>query len=578
MKGRDDALSAGTGPVNSSSSSSTSTHNSNADNGKTRISGTNDGIYGGIVYPGLLPAVPADGVPVIPDKDRRTNAATAASAAGVRALSAQALQFYFRAPAKAFFRTRVDYLAYARLPTTASASSTPRERIRAWLRGTTPGVLALAVKRHGWSVVPDQVMPPLMANVGVAAVLYTSYLQILGRLHPESAQARRRVYPPPAPMETFTAGFIAGSIQSLVAAPLDAIQARYDHRAVVANGAENGNANGKPQSMWAFSVAKLREIGLRGIFAGWGLSFVKDSFGNGLFFSVFEYVKAQGYYHFVAYYYGALDGTMLLAQQQRQELADQRKQQRQQWVQGQVEGIEARIETTKKRHHLYHSHKDHEALALEQAPQQPPQPAPVQLVPQAWAQSRAREREAQEADMPVVIRPHYALEPAFLLLAGVSASFAQQVLLHPLTHFQVVHWDMLEDVDAAVKADREAALERAAAAKLAAPNNGNGGGGADPGNGSSQRGLFRRIFTLPRFHFMRTYYHAYLTTMNKCDEMAALEGRSRISWLYRGFWWNAIRQVPSTSAGLIIFELLRRKYGAGEEVRISQDGYDILLR
>ena len=37
-------------------------------------------------------------------------------------------------------------------------------------------------------------------------------------------------------------------------------------------------------------------------------------------------------------------------------------------------------------------------------------------------------------------------------------------------------------------------------------------------------------------------------------------------------------QVPSTSAGLIIFELVRRKYGmGGEPVRINRDGYDILL-
>lgn len=43
-------------------------------------------------------------------KDPRSNAATGASAAGVRAFTAQAVAFYFRAPVKAFFRTRVDYL------------------------------------------------------------------------------------------------------------------------------------------------------------------------------------------------------------------------------------------------------------------------------------------------------------------------------------------------------------------------------------------------------------------------------------------------------------------------------------
>ena len=57
-----------------------------------------------------------DGDPFVADPETdntgrrkpRTNAATGAFAAGVRALSAQALTFYFRAPAKAFFRTRVE--------------------------------------------------------------------------------------------------------------------------------------------------------------------------------------------------------------------------------------------------------------------------------------------------------------------------------------------------------------------------------------------------------------------------------------------------------------------------------------
>ena len=77
---------------------------------------------------------------------------------------------------------------------------------------------------------------------------------------------------------------------------------------------------------------------------------------------------------------------------------------------------------------------------------------------------------------------------------------------------------------------------------------------------------------------MRAYYRAYQETWAGCAAEAASEGTTLGRWLYRGFWWNAIRQVPSTSAGLIIFELIRRKYGYGaEEVRITKDGYDILL-
>lgn len=45
-----------------------------------------------------------------PRRTPRNDAATGVSAAGVRALSAQMVAFYFRAPIKAFFRTRVEYV------------------------------------------------------------------------------------------------------------------------------------------------------------------------------------------------------------------------------------------------------------------------------------------------------------------------------------------------------------------------------------------------------------------------------------------------------------------------------------
>ena len=46
--------------------------------------------------------------PNSPQRDKKGNAATGASAAGVRAIASQAVAFYFRAPVKAFFRTRVE--------------------------------------------------------------------------------------------------------------------------------------------------------------------------------------------------------------------------------------------------------------------------------------------------------------------------------------------------------------------------------------------------------------------------------------------------------------------------------------
>ena len=410
--------------------------------------------------------------PVIPSgtkvrKEPRQNAATGASAAGVRAFTAQAVAFYFRAPVKAFFRTRVDYLVSTSTARSdpgltthaqayAKAISPDVQSGRSTWRTTTPGLLANAIRTYGWKFVPEQVLPPLLANVAVGAALYTSYLQILARLHEPSADATKVIYPPPPPSATFTAGCLAGGIQSFIAAPLDAIQVRFDKR----------DERYQNRSMWHYGREKLHEIGLRGIFAGWGLSFLKDSLGSGVFFGTFEYVKAQGYYKYVRWYYGSLGDVT-------------------------VDKI-----------------------------------------------AKKRGTRATEREPTATIKPHYALEPGFLLLAGMSASFAQQGILYPLGLVQTRHYERLEGLDIQAR-------------KL---------------QGTPSRG-----------RMLRAYYHAYQETWQQCKQEAVPCGGMR-RWLFSGFWWNTIRQVPSTSAGLIIFELVRRKYGmSGDQVKISEDGYDILL-
>ncbi|KAJ4291595.1 hypothetical protein N0V88_006195 [Collariella sp. IMI 366227] len=194
---------------------------------------------------------------------------------------------------------------------------------------------------------------------------------------------------------------------------------------------------------------------------------------------MFEYVKAQGYYNFVRWYYGALnEDTIVLLSQKR------------------------------------------------------PVPGDGQ--------------QHEKPRMPTIIRPHYAIEPAFLLLAGMGASVMQQTVLHPLSHLQAEHWERLEGLDAkARKLKKEA--------RLAETSNWN-------------------------WRMFRAYRAAYRVTWAECVAEAKTAGLTMRQWLYRGFWWNTIRQVPSTSAGLIIFELVRRKYGfGGDQVRINLDGYDILL-
>ncbi|KAI4239145.1 MAG: hypothetical protein L6R40_005578 [Gallowayella cf. fulva] len=230
----------------------------------------------------------------------------------------------------------------------------------------------------------------------------------------------------------------------MVAAPLDALAIRFRPADML---------GGRYRSMWHYGYFKVKEIGIRGVLAGWSLFFVKETLGYGLFFAIFEYTKAQSYYAFVTRYYGGL---------------------------------------------------------------------------KTW--------DLQEEDHNRVIRPHYAIEPSFLLLAGIAASIAQQIIHHPFSLIQKVHYMSL-----AVYNDR----------------------GKVPASVS---------------HHLRTYFIAYQKTIQSIRARANQLGGWR-RWLYRGFFWNTIRRVPSTSAGLIIIEIVRRQYGVdAEAAHIGKDGYDIILR
>lgn len=292
---------------------------------------------------------------------------------------------------------------------------------------------------------------PKLTEASVGAVLYTSYLQILGILHPPSSQSLKRVYPPPPIHSTLLSGFFAGTIQSIVAAPLDALSVRFKTSEIL---------NGRYKTMWGYGKSKLREIGPRGVIAGWTLSFVKDSVGFAVFFATFEYVKAQAYYEFVTKYYGDLRG------------------------------------------HLY---------------------SPI-LKPRLEA-----------TGIIDTIRPHYAIEPIFLTLAGLSASIAQQIIQQPLNLIQSIHYKSLNSLD------KQARINQ------------------------------------PKAAMLRNYYSAYRKTYQQCLIYARRSGGWR-RWLYKGLFYNTIKMVPSTSAGLLIFEMVRRRYGnEAEAVRIRKDGYEILL-
>lgn len=300
-------------------------------------------------------------------------------------------------------------------------------------------------------------MPSIIYLVRIGAVLYASYLQVLGSLHQPSSQSLKRVYPPPPVSSTLAAGFAAGAIQSLVAAPLDALQVRFRTSDVL---------DGKYKSMWQYGRRKLQEIGIRAVFAGWRLSLLKDSLGSAAFFATFEFVKAQCCYEFVSWYYGNLRPS---------------------------EG------STQRAANSYQNHTN-----------------------------------------PIIIKPHYAIGPTFLMLAGLSASLVQQVIQHPLTIIQQIHH--------ACSSPHERSTSPRTSSQAPSPS------------------------------LHPTTRDAYGKTYKRCVVYARRFGGWR-QWLYRGFWQISLKQIPSTSAGLVVFELVRRRYGSDTEVITIRKGdyYDILL-
>lgn len=271
--------------------------------------------------------------------------------------------------------------------------------------------------------------------------------------HGPDAVNSKRMYPPPSVAATFGAGLTAGAVQSVVAAPLDALTIRFRTPDLLEQ---------RYKTMWHYAAAKLKDIGTRGAYAGASLSLVKDSLGAGIFFSSFEWIKSQGFYRFVTWYY-----------------------------------------------------------------------EPTRLSRSQKAAIKAQMDEG--GDVRPVVRPHYLIEPGFLLLAGAGASVLQQVVLHPLTQIQEVHYKRIE-------------------------------------------GLDRQMVTKPsRVETLQLYGQSYRKSLKQCLVYARRAGGWR-QWLYADFWRSTLRQVPSTSAGLIVFEIVRRKYGLGSEAaRLQMDGYDILL-
>ncbi|CCH42528.1 hypothetical protein BN7_2072 [Wickerhamomyces ciferrii] len=217
-----------------------------------------------------------------PELSNKGSRLIGASTAGIRALMYQLTTIYLRTPpAKLFRPTRIDYMAITRLFVHGSMKQTTKRPYN-FYKDSSIGVLTSAIKKFGWRFIPDTVLPPLVANSATGVVLYTSYLMSLQYYNGD----KKNFLEDPLPIDTFRAGFVAGTFQSIAAAPIDAIYARSS---------ANELLKGQHENLWKFGWKKLREVGVSGVFAGYSLSFLKESTGFAVYFCLFETIKNQGF-------------------------------------------------------------------------------------------------------------------------------------------------------------------------------------------------------------------------------------------------------------------------------------------
>lgn len=219
-------------------------------------------------------------------RDKASNQSVSLSTAGIRAVLYQLQALYMRTPIKLFRPSRFDYMVYVR--ELANKHDNINSKPYRFSTHSTLDMLHNVIKKEGWKFIPDQVLPPFIANSATGIILYGSYLTALDyydKNRPILSNSKRQDYYYP-PSDTWRAGFFAGAMQSLAAAPVDAIFTRLSMAEVM---------SGKHQNLWVFGWEKLKEIGFVGVFAGYGFLLIKESIGFAFYFSTFELVKTRGY-------------------------------------------------------------------------------------------------------------------------------------------------------------------------------------------------------------------------------------------------------------------------------------------
>lgn len=229
----------------------------------------------------------------------RSSSIIGALTAGGRSIVYQMTSFYLRTPLKLFRPARFDYLHYLRIILTGEEKSgDPKIRSSSrklfrfldpkyfnYLENSSLGILTKALNKYGWKVIPDRILPPLIANSITGVILYTTYLTTLHHFsngHASTSQMK-------SPWDVWRSGFIAGATQAFVSTPIDAIYTRSSTSELLSSAKKYDN-------LWFYGRDKLNEIGFIGCFGGFGITLIKESFGFAVYFTTFEFVRGQLYH------------------------------------------------------------------------------------------------------------------------------------------------------------------------------------------------------------------------------------------------------------------------------------------
>ncbi|KAJ3415413.1 hypothetical protein HDV05_005007 [Chytridiales sp. JEL 0842] len=205
------------------------------------------------------------------------------SAFAITAFSKGLLKYWFKVPLKFFKPAAVNpYMVFHAM---------------AAQDGQKPSFnyIAKSVKSEGFSLISKNMLPLLVANSIVGAVLFNTYSYTFDALSNSSLDTAdpdsKGHYAHP-----FVAGAIAGAAQSIVSTPLDNLNRRINIAEIIASRKNEGviGVVSKAIKTTLFVPSTTPFDRAKFLWGGLGLTATKDTVGFSLFFGVFESLRKSG--------------------------------------------------------------------------------------------------------------------------------------------------------------------------------------------------------------------------------------------------------------------------------------------